>query len=188
MKGIFCLQKPLENTESFTLEDILASPEIIMSDAEYKRNSRKAERQVSIDNETIAILKLRFGNIPLGRAIRSLVGLPPIEKQDEWQEWKDNVIRECYSWGGSIAVLAQDVKRSANAIRRRAGVLKIKAGNFKPNAKWLSLHDIAAIFHCHYTLVFRWCKKGLLKPIIKLEGRKREAFFTETELIRFIRV
>jgi hypothetical protein len=53
MKGVFSLQKPLGNTEDFTLENILASPELPPDDAEYKRNGKPQGRQVTIDVETV---------------------------------------------------------------------------------------------------------------------------------------
>lgn len=186
MRGILSLQKPLGNTENFTLEDILASPELLPDDAEYRRNGKKQGKQVTIDQETVDHLRLRFGNIPLGRAIRSLIGLPPLEKQEAWQVWEDDVIKEWYPCAGSAGVLAQDVKRSPDAIRARAQVLSVKAGNLKPNDEWLSMKEIASIFNCDYTLVWKWFNRGLIRPIAQLSNRHRDVFFTNTELIRFI--
>ena len=162
MRGIFSLQKPFHNTENFTLEDIIASPEIPPDDAEFKRNGKPAGRQINLDAETTAKLRERFGNLPLGRAIRSLVGLSPVQKQDAWQEWEDDIIKERYSWGGSVAVKLE-VERSFDAIRERARFLGVKFVHFKPCADWFTPKEVARIVGVEYSTLWKMVKTGIVK-------------------------
>jgi len=172
---------------SRTFHEIIPSPELLPSEPEYKRLGKPQGRAIRLDDETVKKLRERFGNLPLGRAIRSLVGLPPLENRTAWQVWEDKIIREVYSWGGSRGVIENGVNRSRGAVQGRAMLLGIKKGTYKPNGDWLVPKEIATIFHCSKTTVLEWCSKGFLKPItIKVKANSWH-FFTQQELIRFMK-
>lgn len=63
--------------------------------------------------------------MPLGRAIRVMLGLKPKVAQDAWQEEEDRLLRQYYSEHGSKA-LAEVLGRGSATIRDRASNLGIR--------------------------------------------------------------
>lgn len=169
------------------MEQVIASPRVTPDDAPYKRNGKPSKHCVVLDSETTLKLKERFGNIPLGRCIRSLLKLPPLEKVEAWQEWEDNIIRECYPWGGSLSVKSQDINRTYAAIREQARKLGIRRECFRPQEDWLTLKEVSNILGCHSSLVYRWCKRGYIEPIKLKAPIKHLTFITQKALIAFIK-
>lgn len=174
------LQKPLSTeSESFTLEDTLATPEIraneeiehdIDVDESYVATSTGKINQtgnVHLDYDTWQRIKSLYPHDPLNHAIRKLTGLSPAKRDKRgWHRWEDAIVRERYPWGGSLAV-SLDVHRSQNAIEKRARYLKIYRGHrtHKPVAEWMTTPEIAEICRAQYNTVTSWFKKGYIKTI-----------------------
>lgn len=182
------LQKPLtyDSDKPLTLEDTISSPELQPDDTGYRRLGKPQGSATHLDDETKDKLRERFGNFPLGRAIRSLVGLPPKENKEAWQGWEDDIIKECYSWGGTVAVIASGVKRKATSINWRASKLGIKRGTTRPKDDWLTPTEVATIFHCRNTTIYEWCGNGSLNHLVYKAEKRKFVFITKVQLVEFM--
>jgi len=120
------LDKPLVADGNFTLLDVLASKpdEFAACDTEPKMKIPQARRSIEIDQDVTDAMRFRFGTMPLGRALRIMLGLKPKVAQNAWQEEEDALIREYYPlWGGPS--LAKVMDRSVDCIRERASLLGV---------------------------------------------------------------
>ena len=129
MKGLLSLNQNLIRDASsiFTLEDIIAAKprEFPGCSSEPRVKIPQARRSIEIDQDVVDALRKRFGTMPLGRAIRILIGLKPKIFQNAWQEEEDELIREYYPSTGGKG-LAEVLGRSANCVRDRAFTLGVK--------------------------------------------------------------
>ena len=129
MPKLVSLSKNLVHNGNFTLEDVIATKpdEYATHDCsvEAKVKIHQARRSIEIDQEVVDALRKQFGIMPLGRAIRLLLGLKPKVFQDAWQEEEDRLIREHYPTTGSRG-LTEFLGRSADCIRTRASILGVK--------------------------------------------------------------
>ena len=129
------LDKSMKAGENFTLLDMLASKqeEFPSCSTSVKVKIRQARRSIEIDNDVVEALRSRYGLMPLGRAIRTLLGLRPKVSQTAWQEEEDALIRDHFPLRGAPPI-AEVLGRSADCVRERASKLGIKR-------KWLYKRD-----------------------------------------------
>jgi len=112
---------------NFTLLNVIPAKQSEYDTFSTKANVKRkqARRSVEIDQDVTDAIRKQFGNIPIARAIRLLVGLKPKVAQDAWQGEEDAVIREHYpSMGG--APLANLFGRSRPCVCNRARKLGVK--------------------------------------------------------------
>ena len=112
---------------NFTLEDIIASrpDEFASCSGDAKVKIKQARRSIEIDEDVVIALRMKFGTMPLGRALRIMLGLKPKIAQNAWQEEEDTLIRKYYSSNGAPP-LAKVLGRSQDCIRDRAFTLGLK--------------------------------------------------------------
>lgn len=184
---------PLKNdsdSDNFTLESIIPSKPLVFHDDDnkpYKQNGKPNQKNtVGLDSEVVAELHKRYPGVALKVAIRNLLGLPMLEAIECWQSWEDNIIKERYPWGGSMAI-STDVDRSPDAIRGRARKLGIRKGTYRPSSAWLTSQEVANIFGSHYTIVVKWVNAGLLESTrVSGKGKKGFMFFTQKQIANFM--
>jgi len=111
---------------TFTLHDIVAAEpdEFAACSTEPKVKIPQARRSIEIDEDVVKALRAKFGTMPLGRAIRIMLGLRPKIAQNAWQEEEDYLIREHYPSKGGPP-LAKVLGRSVDCIRDRASDLGV---------------------------------------------------------------
>ncbi len=122
------LDRPLKTGEdNFNLLDIIPSPEDEFSgiSTEPKMKIKQARRSIEIDQDAVDVLRKQFGTMPLGRAIRIILGLKPKIAQNAWQEEEDALIREYYPIGGANP-LAEYFGRKPHCVWDRASKLGVK--------------------------------------------------------------
>ncbi len=85
----------------------------------------QARRSIEIDQDVVDAIRKRFGVMPLGRAIRIMLGLEPKIAQNAWQEEEDELIRKYYPQYGSKPLI-EALGRGTNSIRERAMVIGVK--------------------------------------------------------------
>lgn len=120
------LHKSLKAGENFSLLDIIVAEkeEFPACDAEPKLKIPQARRSIEIDQDVTDAFRKRFGTMPLGRALRILLGLKPKIAQTAWQEEEDVLIRQYYPTWGSPP-LAKVMDRGVDCIRERASELGV---------------------------------------------------------------
>ena len=116
-----------DGTDNFTLEDLIgAKPDEFAACSESAKSKiKQARRSIEIDQAVVDILRRTFGTMPLGRAIRIMLGLKPKIAQNAWQEEEDTLIREHFPSIGAPP-LAKLLDRSDDCVRNRASTLGIK--------------------------------------------------------------
>lgn len=122
------LDRPLKAGEdNFTLLSILKAKEdeFATQSAEPKVKIHQARRSIEIDQDVVDAFRVKYGTMPLGRALRIMLGLKPKIAQNAWQEEEDYLIREHYPTMGGPP-LAKVLDRSVDCIRERASDLGIK--------------------------------------------------------------
>ena len=126
---VLSLNRPLLNdgTGNFTLENVVAaSPdEFAACSTSAKVKIQQARRSIEIEQDVVDILRKQFGTMPLGRALRIVLGLKPKLAQNAWQEEEDALIRKHYPSTGA-SPLAQVLDRSTDCIRGRASTLRVR--------------------------------------------------------------
>lgn len=112
---------------SFTLEDTIPAKvdEFATCSTEPRVKIKQARRSIEIDQDVVDSLRAKFGSMPLGRAIRIILGLKPKIAQNAWQEEEDYLIREYYPLNGGPP-LAEVLGRSVDCIRDRASDLGVQ--------------------------------------------------------------
>ena len=121
------LDRPLKAEGNFNLLNILEPKldEFAACDAEPKVKIPQARRSIEIDQDVVDAFRARYGNMPLGRALRIMLGLKPKIAQNGWQVEEDYLIREHYPMMGG-SPLAKVLDRSVDCIRDRASDLGVK--------------------------------------------------------------
>ncbi len=121
------IHKPLKAGKDFTLLDILVSKqdEFVGEDSEPKVKIPQARRSIEIDQDVTDAFRARYGNMPLGRAIRVMLGLKPKIAQNAWQAEEDAMIRIHYPTKGGRP-LATIFGRSLPCVGQRAAKLGIR--------------------------------------------------------------
>jgi len=121
------IYKPLKNGKDLALIDVLEVKQdtFPLCDTKAKVKIRQARRSIEIDQVVVNRLRQMFGNMPLSRAIRILIGLKPKVAQNAWQEEEDEFLRKYYPEHGSKH-LAGVLDRKPHCIRDRASKLKIR--------------------------------------------------------------
>jgi len=124
--GELSLDKSLKADGGFTLLNILAAEpeEFPTCSAEPKVKIPQARRSIEIDQDVTDAMRARFGTMPLGRALRIMLGLKPKIAQNAWQEEEDELIRAHYPSMGSPP-LAKVMDRGVDCIRERASTLGV---------------------------------------------------------------
>ena len=122
------LDRPLKAGETnFTLLNVLKAEEDEFAAQSLlpKMKIHQARRSIEIDQDVVNALRTKFGTMPLGRAIRIMLGLKPKIAQNAWQEEEDFLIRKHYPSRGGPP-LAEVLGRSVACIRDRAFTLGVK--------------------------------------------------------------
>jgi len=121
------LDASLKDGENFTLLNFIAAKDDIYAkfDARPKLKISQARRSIEIDQDVVDALRLRYGTMPLGRAIRVMLSLRPKIAQNAWQEEEDDLLKRYYPLYGSKH-LAEVLDRKPHCIRDRASKLDIK--------------------------------------------------------------
>lgn len=121
------LDKPLKEGEHFTLLDVVPAPEDAYPtcSAEPRVKLPQARRSIEIDQDVVDALRERYGTMPLGRAIRIMLGLRPKATQSAWQEEEDELLRKYYPLYGSKHLVGV-LDRSQQCIRDRTVKLGLK--------------------------------------------------------------
>lgn len=130
------LDRPLKaGEENFTLLNVIKAPEdeFAAQSTEPKVKIKQAQRSIEIDQDVVNAFRKQFGTMPLGRALRIMLGLKPKISQNGWQEEEDALIKEHYPEMGAPP-LAKVLDRSVDSIRNRASTLGIKR-------RWLYKRD-----------------------------------------------
>ena len=129
MVKILSLNRSLlrEGGKNFTLENVIAAKpdEFATCSVNAKVKIQQARRSIEIDQDVVDALRRIFGNMPLGKAIRIMLGLKPKVAQNAWQEEEDALIRKHYPLVGGPP-LAKVLGRSADCVRDRAHSLGVK--------------------------------------------------------------
>lgn len=112
---------------TFTLKEIIPAEqdEFATCSTEPKVKIQQARRSIEIDQDVVDAMRAKFGTMPLGRAIRIMLGLKPKIAQNAWQEEEDFLIRENYPTMGGPP-LAKVLGRSVDCIRDRAYTLGVR--------------------------------------------------------------
>jgi hypothetical protein len=178
-----CLDKPLtQSNDNFTLKDIIAAPEETLSPpGDYKQNGHrnlKGNVALRLTPAEVIVLQRKYPNMPLNAAVRTNLGFYVSPRQECWQPWEDDILRERYPAGGSLAVMV-DVNRTLAAIRERARTLNVKLGVYRPISTWLMAREVAAILSCDYTQVLIWVNNGMMN--YKKALRKGRGYFVFIE-------
>lgn len=123
------LDRPLkagEEGENFTLLSILKAKEdeFAGQSTEPKLKIHQARRSIEIDQDVTNAFRAKYGTMPLGRALRIMLGLKPKIAQNAWQEEEDYLIREHYPTMGGPP-LAKVLDRGVDCIRERASDLGV---------------------------------------------------------------
>ena len=121
------LDQPLKAGTSFTLLNVVPSPESDFPTCSTVPRVKitQARRSIEIDRDVVDKLRQQFGTMPLGRALRIMVGLKPKVAQNAWQEEEDELLRKYYPNYGS-KYLAEVLDRKPHCIRDRASKLEIR--------------------------------------------------------------
>ena len=121
------LDAPLKAGVTLTLKDLLSAPEedFVFCSALPKVKIPQARRSIEINQDVTEAFRKRFGNMPLGRALRVLLGLKPKIAQNAWQEEEDELLKKYYPKYGS-KYLAEALDRKWYCIGIRASKLGIK--------------------------------------------------------------
>jgi len=122
------LDRPLKaGEENFTLLSVLKAKEDEFEgqSTEPKLKIHQARRSIEIDQDVVNAFRAKYGTMPLGRALRIMLGLKPKIAQNAWQEEEDYLIREHYPTKGGPP-LAKVLDRSVDCIRERASDLGVK--------------------------------------------------------------
>lgn len=181
------LDAPLvHDDEGFALKDVIAAPEAVAETVPAKYLGKFSANQPRLDPETVSEIRRRYPGLPLGRAVRALVGLPPLEKRDAWQPWEDDVIRDRYPHGGSELVRL-DVKRSRDAVIERARFLGVKRGEFCPSDEWMTPTALAKELDISPAWVSKLVTGGIIKPKLRLPGRRFGRIFFDRSSVPRIR-
>ena len=126
MKEII-LDSPLKEGTNFSLLNIIPAPEeAYPTCSNFPRTKiQQARRSIEIEQDVTDALRQRYGNMPLGRAIRIMLGLKPKIAQNAWQEEEDKLLQKYYPQHGSTQ-LSEVLDRRPHSIRNRASKLGIK--------------------------------------------------------------
>ena len=121
------LYKPFKAKDNFSLLDVLQAEldEFVTCDSEPKVKIPQARRSIEIDQDVTDAFRARYGNMPLGRALRLMMGLKPKVSQNAWQSEEDAMIRIHYPTCGGPP-LAKVFGRSVDCVRGRAAKLSVK--------------------------------------------------------------
>ena len=121
------LYKTIKPGENFNLLNILETEleEFPTCSEDAKVKIPQARRSIEIDQDVVNAMRAKYGNMPLGKALRIMLGLKPKIAQNAWQEEEDYLIKEHYPTKGSPP-LAEVLGRSVDCIRDRASFLGIK--------------------------------------------------------------
>jgi len=127
MTKLVSLDAPLKGGTNFSLLNIIPAPEdkYAKYSSTPKSKIQQARRSIEIDQDVVDALRHQFGNMPLGRAIRIMLGLNLKTAQNAWQEEEDALLKEYYPKYGSKA-LSETLDRKPHCVRDRASKLGIK--------------------------------------------------------------
>lgn len=116
-----------DGSDSFTLKDVIASTpeEFPTCSTNVKVKIPQARRSIEINQDVTDALRARYGSMPLGRALRIMLGLKPKVAQNGYQEEEDNLIRKYYPNYGAPPI-SKVLDRSVACIRERAAKLGIR--------------------------------------------------------------
>lgn len=188
--SVMSIDKPLNGEEDdFTLHDILVADEIQEDVAPRKHRvngNGNVKGWVRLDTETLDAIKEKYNGMPLNRAVRLMIGLPPLDKISIWQEWEDDIIRDRYPWGGSLAV-SVDVKRAFQSIRQRARILGIRRDIYRPSEKWVTSSELANMLRCSVTNIFNLVKSNKITRINAPGKRYGFGFFEQKSIVTFLK-
>jgi len=184
------MDKPLsaEEGETRTLYDVLPSKVIEQSPSDIERPrlwKANYKSSCNLDAQTSKILKEKYPHLTYTQAVRMLVGLPIKLNLKKWQPWEDEILREQYPHGGSLAV-GIEVKRSRNGISTRARRLGVHFKGYNFGDEILRTKDVCKILSTSKGRVNLLVKQGMLKAQ-RIKGRGGYRIFKKGDLCNFLK-
>lgn len=186
------LQKPIthDSDKPLTIEQIIASPELVFDEPEPKKIKRRKYSQSylqkqGMDDDVVEFLRRKFPDESLKRALRMALGLPTTASYHWRRAEIDLLIRRYNTASVSVENIATEMGRSVAAIRCKAqdlGLKKAKHSRITPSGSY-NREDILKILHISSRHLNRIVQQGLL-PWRKY---KNLIIFSHSDIVSFIK-
>lgn len=120
------LQEPWSHEvgHPFTLEDVIASPALVLEEPEPYHTRRRVYGNISVKHDVVERLRAKWPDVTLNLALRYALGLP-VDATRYWKRAEIELLRRDYPSQGSEMV-AHQLGRSITAVADKAKRLDLK--------------------------------------------------------------
>lgn len=183
------LQKPLavSSDKSFTLEDAIASPELVYDEPEpqkFKQQKYKKSylQRNGMDEDVALFLRQKYPGESLKHALRMALGLP-VKDTKHWKAAEIEVLKSKYPDTGAEAV-ALELGRTVNSVWNKVTELKVKRTSHRHTPKGAyNCGDVCRIFHFSGNHLRHILSIGMLP----WRRYKKARIFHRDDIVSFIR-